>query len=806
MKALKLFSFIFAFSLFFVISVNSAWAVVDLQVNSVTVVPEKPAKGEPVVITVKILNNGDEALFDDTGIADYKLTAIDFDQSGVTKPTVSASAPLAANKTINYVFKGSFYSTGDKNINFQIDYYDVLDEWREVNNSITKKVTVLKTYDIKIESITLVPAKPTVDQDCYITVTAKNSGYGSLKDGNGVNSIEYVFEDFVEKSKELPVINTVNNVLSGKTFKYIFYGHFEDEGEKDLSFEIDVSDQIDEQDEENNLMEKTATVVSPLAVDIQIEDITFDKSSPVLNDEVVVTVTVKNSGLVTLISDKGFRYEQDLSVYPAVAAEVIFESDDFKQTAFSAGAYPSVSSPLEPGEKYTYKYTGQLINKPGEHTFSFRVNSNDRLNENNLSNNTLTKTIYVYADTKERDSFELRDIKVEYYSATSARVSWQTSKKAASYLEYKRSTFTGWTKSDTTTELAHYRDLKNLVAGLVYDYRISATYGTINKEAIDMKFDLPDTSAVKILSGPEHTVSGQNLSVKWTNNLLTKPTLYYRLKFTEKFSAVNANIYSTSHSLEAKNLAFGDYEYFVSSVADTKEKAESILKGFSISNASAQTVSTSTASISDKPKTATSSNVDDLNNNVTDDDNGINVRIENINMYWNLRGKIILTVEKNGEAYYINPNTETRHFLGRPDDAFSVMREQGIGISNENLYKIPVGLAGTGLDTDGDGLSDYLEDTIGLKTDVNDTDGDGFNDMKELVGGYNPWGEGRQNLDNDFAKAQAGKILLQVEKNGEAWYVSPGNNRRFFLGRPADAFAVMRELGLGISNSDFDSL
>jgi hypothetical protein len=45
MKALKLFSFIFAFSLFFVISVNSAWAVVDLQVNSVTVVPEKPAKG-----------------------------------------------------------------------------------------------------------------------------------------------------------------------------------------------------------------------------------------------------------------------------------------------------------------------------------------------------------------------------------------------------------------------------------------------------------------------------------------------------------------------------------------------------------------------------------------------------------------------------------------------------------------------------------------------------------------------------------------------------------------------------------------
>ena len=36
-----------------------------------------------------------------------------------------------------------------------------------------------------------------------------------------------------------------------------------------------------------------------------------------------------------------------------------------------------------------------------------------------------------------------------------------------------------------------------------------------------------------------------------------------------------------------------------------------------------------------------------------------------------------------------------------------------------------------------------------------------------------------------------GKILLQVEKNGEAWYVSPKNEKRYFLGRPADAFSLM---------------
>src|SRR6056297_1304036 len=30
----------------------------------------------------------------------------------------------------------------------------------------------------------------------------------------------------------------------------------------------------------------------------------------------------------------------------------------------------------------------------------------------------------------------------------------------------------------------------------------------------------------------------------------------------------------------------------------------------------------------------------------------------------------------------------------------------------------------------------------------------------------------------------SGKILLQVEKNGEAWYIKPSDKKRVFLGRP----------------------
>ena len=183
------------------------------------------------------------------------------------------------------------------------------------------------------------------------------------------------------------------------------------------------------------------------------------------------------------------------------------------------------------------------------------------------------------------------------------------------------------------------------------------------------------------------------------------------------------------------------------------------------------------------------------------------ITIRNKSMHSRLKGRIILKVEDKGKAYYINPKTETMHYLGRPDDAFSVMREQGVGITNINLGKIPVGLGNlTGSDTDRDGLPDSFEDAIGTNKNNMDSDGDSYNDKIELGNGYNPNGAGKLNIDDNFSGGQKGKIFLQVERNGEAWYVNPVDMKRYFLGRPADAFQVMRNLGLGISDNDFDSM
>lgn len=114
-----------------------------------------------------------------------------------------------------------------------------------------------------------------------------------------------------------------------------------------------------------------------------------------------------------------------------------------------------------------------------------------------------------------------------------------------------------------------------------------------------------------------------------------------------------------------------------------------------------------------------------------------------------LSGQILLQVESAGEAWYVNPNDHKRYYLGRPADAFNVMRELGLGIKHSTLIS-------------------YLNDK--------------------------------------FPANLLGKIMLDVENNGEAYYVYPKDRKGYYLGRPADAFDVMRKMGLGISNIDLEKI
>lgn len=113
-----------------------------------------------------------------------------------------------------------------------------------------------------------------------------------------------------------------------------------------------------------------------------------------------------------------------------------------------------------------------------------------------------------------------------------------------------------------------------------------------------------------------------------------------------------------------------------------------------------------------------------------------------------LSGRILLQVENSGEAWYVEPTTQERAFLGRPDDAFRIMRELGLGIAEKD---------------------------------------------------FNSFGE-------KAPQRLSGRILLRVEANGEAYYINPVDLKMYFLGRPSDAFGVMRQMGLGVTNQDIEKV
>ena len=112
-----------------------------------------------------------------------------------------------------------------------------------------------------------------------------------------------------------------------------------------------------------------------------------------------------------------------------------------------------------------------------------------------------------------------------------------------------------------------------------------------------------------------------------------------------------------------------------------------------------------------------------------------------------LNGRILLQVEDKGQAWYVNPLDSKRYYLGRPDDAFSLMRSLGLGASNSDL--------------------NYF-------------------------------------LTNGAPLRLSGRILLQVEDKGQAYYVDSLTRKLYYLGRPADAFNLMRQKALGITNRDLN--
>ena len=170
-----------------------------------------------------------------------------------------------------------------------------------------------------------------------------------------------------------------------------------------------------------------------------------------------------------------------------------------------------------------------------------------------------------------------------------------------------------------------------------------------------------------------------------------------------------------------------------------------------------------------------------------------------------VKGKILLQTQANGEAWYVDPASENKFYMKDGGAAYDIMRALGLGISNANLGKIPVGVQQNIYslkDSDNDGIQDNLEVAIGTDPNKADTDGDGYDDKTEVLASFKPTGTDKYAYDTKLIDRVKGRILLQVESHGEAWYINPNDGKRYYLGDGNTAYNVMRFLSLGIKNDD----
>ena len=628
--------------------------------------------------------------------------------------------------------------------------------------STIAQVTGVQDADLYAESITITPKNPVVNQKCKVIVKIKNLGEVGLISSLGLSWYDYKIDDFIHEGMERTNPSYSKVIRKNDYIEYVFDGYFTSAGVKKASFTVDKTDELDEYLEDNNSVSAELKIMPETLPDITIDSIEFSPKNIIINQDVDVVITIKSSSSVAVLDEKGLG-ENDLNLYFNEPAFIISSSSHTIYPTITSPLYISSSTVKDELKEVKYTFRGKFT-KFGEYNVSAVIDRNNRLPESNENNNSLTKAVRVYFDQDDVDQFNVLNFGVDMVSSSSVKVFWNTDKAAIGTVFFKGVTYTtyDWYKSANSisawptiqgSSTKPYVIIENLRPNTQHEYYIFGKQGNATNYTNQGYFTTLVSDDLKFVAMPIKSVNNiaSSTAITWQTNLISNSAVYYKKASDLTYISTTSLEAVINHSMLLDGLSPAEYYFYVMSSSTLQATStvvtsvKSDIYRFVIDNSEVE------------------ADTDDSVDDNTDGRNIIPMIARDSALYERLKGSIVLRVDDHGEAWYLNPLDDRKYYLGRPDDAFNIMKGLAIGITNKDLAKIPI---------------------AGEHLPLN-------------------W---RSSLDYIFTRAHKGKIFLQVEGHGEAWYVNPTDEKRYYLGRPADAFQIMRDLSIGVTSVDFKKL
>lgn len=315
----------------------------DLIIQSITWSPANPSRGDTIVFSMVIKNQGN---------ARSRITEMDLFIDGSTRGTQNIAAiDPSGTYTVTYNWVAL---TGQHNIRAVVDIWNKVKEGDETNNENT--ITFFtEAPDLIIENIVWSPQNPSKNDDVSINATVRNQGSGRAD----ANHMAYYIDS--ELISTLPVGALEANESVNITFSWKAA-----EGEHSIKTVIDHYQNVVESDETNN--EKTA-FFSTVAPDLVVSGITWEPLDAVVGDNVTFTATIRNQG--------GGR-----SAATKVACHIDGSTSGTKDI-------PEIEATEETTVTFLWVAVG------GSHTVSITADYGNMIDETVDDNNKLTATISV---------------------------------------------------------------------------------------------------------------------------------------------------------------------------------------------------------------------------------------------------------------------------------------------------------------------------------------------------------------------------------------------------------------------------